>query len=429
MTQQITETADGIIESANKVEAGKWYTIRFDNEDNYNEYGWGKGNVVNETLGDLYGNILVPANEISDDSGKSLQTFDKLEDVGLGQALRFMDSNEASGDVTAFRFVAVGDTAFYLQHKSGLYVGATNRGNALTLGLVPGLFDVKAVGLGKMAIHARSLKGKEFYEQPVYLHAQNAGHSLVTWNADGINSNSALFIEPVDENDMAEEMPETIKKNVLPNSMQIWCYGAGFSVKEGTLYEYKGASLTDTEISLAFNKIEAAKAGQPVLYINGDTTAFDVTMEKEPEELTIDGSTFVDEPDSIGGIRGTFGYQWADEYKNVVVSGGNFAQEGNCFVEATGKEATDCARDISANTGYIVPAENVISNFNAADYNLVITLKRDPNAIEKVTTVLNSRNDIYTIDGKLVKKNGTISDVKAMGRGLYIIGGAKVMVK
>ena len=152
-------------------------------------------------------------------------------------------------------------------------------------------------------------------------------------------------------------------------------------------------------------------------------------MEKEPEELTIDGSAFVDEPDSIGGIRGTFGYQWVDEYKNVVVSGGNFAQEGNCFVEATGKEATDCARDISANTGYIVPAENVISNFNAADYNLVITLKRDPNAIEKVTTVLNSRNDIYTIDGKLVKKNGTISDVKAMGRGLYIIGGAKVMVK
>ena len=152
-------------------------------------------------------------------------------------------------------------------------------------------------------------------------------------------------------------------------------------------------------------------------------------MEKEPEELTIDGSTFVDEPDSIGGIRGTFGYQWVDEYKNVVVSGGNFAQEGNCFVEATGKEATDCTRDITANTGYIVPAENVISNFNAADYNLVITLKRDPNAIEKVTTVLNSRNDIYTIDGKLVKKNGTISDVKAMGRGLYIIGGAKVMVK
>ena len=270
LTKQITETADGIMDSANKVEAGKWYNIRFDNEDNYNEYGWGKGNVVNETLGDLYGNILVPANEISDDSGKSLQTFDHLEDVGLGQALRFMDNREATGDVTAFRFVAVGDTAFYLQHKSGLYVGAANRGNALTLGLVPGLFDVKAVGLGKMAIHARSLKGKEFYEQPVYLHAQNAGHSLVTWNADGINSNSALFIEPVDEQDMTEDMPETIKKNVLPNSMQIWCYGAGFSVKEGTLYEYKGASLTDTEISLAFNKIEAAKAGQPVLYVNGE---------------------------------------------------------------------------------------------------------------------------------------------------------------
>ena len=86
-------------------------------------------------------------------------------------------------------------------------------------------------------------------------------------------------------------------------------------------------------------------------------------------------------------------------------------------------------RDVSANTAYIVPAENIIENFNAEDYNLVFTLTRDPNAIEKVTTVLNNRNDIYTIDGKLVKKNGTISDVRAMGRGLYIIGGVKVMVK
>lgn len=431
MVQQITETADGIIESANKVETGKWYSFRFDSEENYNEYGWGKGNVINETLGDLYDNVLAPADMISDESGTLLQTYSKLDDLRHGQALRFVNSNDDldNFDQAAFRFVAVGDTAFYIQHKSGLYVGAAGRSTNLTLGLQPGLFDVKAVGLGKMVIHARDLNGKELYEQPIYLHAQNAGHSLVTWNADDISSNSALFIEPIAESDMAEEMPETIKKDVVPNSMQIWCYSAGFSVKEGTLYEYKGASMTDTEISLAFNKVNAAKAGQPVLYVNGVIADFDKTMDKEPEELTIDGSAFASEPDSVGGIRGTFGYQWVDEYKNVVVAGGNFAQEGNCFVEATGEEATDCTRDISANTGYIVPAENVISNFNAEDYDLVFTLERDPNAIDKVTSIINSRNDIYTIDGKLVKKNGTISDVKAMGRGLYIIGGAKVMVK
>jgi|GEM_PF-880355 len=172
----------------------------------------------------------------------------------------FIDNN--GGHIVDFVFNVVDEypkVKLDVQTTDGSIVGAGNTG--LPEYIMEGQdIDVKAVGLGKCVIHARSIDGKELYDEPVYLHAARSGHSLVTWNADGINSNSALFIEPVDENDMAEEMPETIKKNVLPNSMQIWCYGAGFSVKEGTLYEYKGASLTDTEISLAFNKIEAAKA-------------------------------------------------------------------------------------------------------------------------------------------------------------------------
>ena len=200
-------------------------------------------------------------------------------------------------------------------------------------------------------------------------------------------------------------------------------------MSEGELFEYKGASIGDDEISLAFNAIEEAKAGQPVLYLNGDTTAFDKEIEKEFERLTLTGTEFAAEPDSVGGIHGTYAYAWVDPDINVVVAGGNFAQEGNHFEEASGEEYTDCTRDISANTGYIVPSENWIENFNAADYDLVITLKKGANAIENITNVLSHSGDIYTTDGKLMKKNGTLNDIKAMGRGLYIIGGAKVMVK
>lgn len=430
LTTKITETANNIMESANKVETGKWYTIRFDNEENYNTYGWGKGNTVNESLGDLYGTRLAPADQESDESGSRLVVFGSLDQISIGQALRFVNPDDiTSEDQTAFRFVAQGDTAYAIQHKSGLYVNALARGNALSLGLTPALFDVRACGLGKVLIHARSLNGAELYDDPVYLHAQNAGHSLVTWNANEISSNSALLIEPVTDLDEGEEVAENIKMNVLPNSMRIWCYAIGYQVDGGQLYEYKGAAIADDEINLAFNEVSEAKPGQPVLYLNGDTTTFDKELEKDPEKITLTGAEFAAEPDSVGGIHGTYTYQWVDPDVNVVVAGGTYGQEGNHFEEATGEENTDCTRDVSANTGYIVPAENVINNFNADDYNLVITLKKGANAIEKITDVLSTRGDIYTIDGKLMKKNGTISDVKAMGRGLYIIGGAKVTVK
>lgn len=430
LTAQITETAQNLMASANQVVPGKWYSIRFDNEENYDTYGWSKGNVVNETLGDLYGTRLVPANQVDDETGSSLEVFSSLSEVGIGQALRFANPDDiASEDQTAFRFVAQGDSAFLIQHKSGLYVNALARGNALSLGLTPGIFDVKACGLGKVLIHARRLNGTELYESPVYLHAQNAGHSLVTWSANEVGSNSALLIEPVSNFDEGDEVAESIKKEVVPNSMRIWCYAAGFKVQDGQLYEYKGANIADDEISLAFNEVSEAQPGQPVLYINGDTTKFDKEAEKEQESIILTGTQFVTEPDSVGGIHGTFSYQWVDPDYNVVVAGGTYAQEGNHFEEATGEDNTDCTRDVSANTGYIVPAENVIANFNAADYSLVITLKKGANAIEKVEELLNKRADIYTLDGKLVKKNGTMSDIKTMGRGLYIIGGAKVTVK
>ena len=426
----ITETADNILASANKVQTGKWYSFRYDSEENYDKYGWDKGNTNDNNIGAFFNNVLATADEVTVDETKKLVTPLSLNEIAIGQNLRFVDPTTVldTYDQASFRFIAAGDSAYYIQHKSGLYVGVGARSEWITLGIKPGLFDVKAVGLGKCVIHARSIDGKELYDEPVYLHAARSGHSLVTWNADGINTNSAFFIEEVEDQE-GETMPETAKLKIMPNSMQFWCYGIGYKPSLGEIFEYQGASINDTEISLAFNKIEAAKPGQPVLYINGDTKSFDKEVEKEAEELTLSNEPFAAEPDTINGIHGTYAYKWVDEYKNVVVAGGNFGQEGNHFEEAAGMKGFKSTRDVSANTAYIVPAENTIENFNAEDYDLVFTLTRDPNAIEKVTTVLNNRNDIYTIDGKLVKKNGTISDVRAMGRGLYIIGGVKVMVK
>lgn len=115
----------------------------------------------------------------------------------------------------------------------------------------------------------------------------------------------------------------------------------------------------------------------------------------------------------------------------MVVAGGDYGKEGNHFEIASGEENTDCTRDVFENHGYITPSANVIENFNPENYDLVITVSSNGliNAIDKINKTFKSAGDIYSIDGTLLKKNGTMNDVKAMGRGIYIIGGVKVMIK
>ena len=60
------------------------------------------------------------------------------------------------------------------------------------------------------------------------------------------------------------------------------------------------------------------------------------------------------------------------------------------------------------------------------DGEVVIDDVRDLNAtLSNVYT----NGKIYTLDGRLVSRNGNIDDARRLGRGIYIINGVKVAVK
>lgn len=420
--QRIEGGVTDILSSANPIEPDRWYAIRFASEEMYDQYSWPKDNVVNTKLGDLYENYIAPANVESDDESMSLPGMDE---ISRGQALRFVSDQIIDAmDQIAFRFIAQGDSAFILQHKSGLYVNGAGAGSALSLSLTPALFNVSAVGLGKVLIHVRNLKGAEFDKNPVYLHAQNAGHSLVTWTANEIESNSALFISAIDESELDNpDIAEGVIENVRPNSMRIWCYPVGFSVSDGELYQYMGAYQKDDAWHYAFNKVDAAKPGQPVLYINGTLDDYDYDSESEDdidyeqETLSLVTTGFAAEPLTENGIHGTYTYQWVDP-GIVVVYGGAIASWGNILVEATGSENTDCTRDIAGNTGYIVPDENVITE---GKYDLVFSIKGESTGINSLTSTLSQGEGvIYNVAGQRLNK---------LQKGINIINGIKVVIK
>lgn len=381
-TEAIKNGVKDLMASANPIEEGKWYAFKFDSEENYDAHQWSKSGAVNNTLGDLYDNYAAPANIVTEGEGDNqesyLEGFYNLEEVTVGQGVRFINEDAVqSFDQIAFRFVAQGDSAYVIQHKSGLYLGGAARSTNLTLGLAPALFNVEAIGYGKVAIRARNLKGESYYTEPVYLHAANSGHSLVTWNANTPNSNTALFIEPINEEDLeeGEDAQESAVMNVKPNSIVFMCYPAAFTVEGAELYAYQGAIPDEEEAHYAFNKIQVAEPGQPVLLVVGDVEDFDSEAEDEEPEpigITIVGTTFAKAPQTTGGVHGTYTYEWVDE-GTVVVGGGKIAQPGNTLVLAEGAEATDCTRDISANTGYIVYGENILKNSSVDDFDMIIT--------------------------------------------------------
>ena len=372
--EAVTNGASDFFAAANPVEPGKWYAIKFDSEDNFKTHGWSEANAQNQTLGDLYDNYAAPAYMEEDE----LLGFSSLEEVTIGQGVRFINEDVIQEmDQIAFRFIAQGDSAYVIQHKSGLYLNGAERSNTLTLGLTPALFNVEAVGYGKVVFEVRKLNGQGYYDDPVYLHAQNAGHSLVTWNNKAVGSNSALYIEPVEDFDEGEEAQESFVMNATPNSMIFMCYPTGFSVEDADIYAYEGAiAETDSTAHYAFRKIEQAAPGQPVLLVVGDPEDFDAEDE-DPEEIKISlvGDTFAPAPLTTGGVHGTYAYEWVDE-GTVVVGGGKIGKAGSTLVLAEGKENTDCTRDISANTGYIVYGEHVLKNASVDNFDLVITAGR-----------------------------------------------------
>jgi hypothetical protein len=200
-----------------------------------------------------------------------------------------------------------------------------------------------------------------------------------------VTSNSALLIEPVEDFDEGEEAQESVVMNAKPNSMVFMCYPTAFSVEGAEIYAYQGAIPDGEQAHYAFNKVEQAEAGQPVLLVvtsPEDLEYFDAEGEEEEPEainITLLGTSFAKAPLTTGGVHGTYAYEWVDE-GTVVVGGGKIGKPGNTLVLAEGAEGTDCTRDIAANTGYIVYGENVLKDASVEGFDFVITAGKPADA-------------------------------------------------
>lgn len=439
--ENVKNAADGISGAANKVVPGKWYALRYGSRELYEANGWPTAPGTNENLGDMFDNSIAPAN-LADNN------LEAVDGIQAGQALRFVDQTVPNGlEETAFCFVPVEGDTYAIKHSSGLFIGLD--GSGMNLSLKPALFDVKAVGYGRNIIHVTNIAGEEVANggDVTYLHAQNAGHLLVHWAADAVNSNSALAIVDITDQ-MDESSIAGATLTISPNGMQIWTLPVSYSLEGAKIYEMQGKKVNEAAntVSICLNEVATAEGGKPYLIVAGDPANQD--DEDEGTETTFfsipEAPVFAAEAGSTNGMIGTYSYAWPCDDDDEVAAAlavvrarehfANYFGYTFCTQASTDKDGQHVydsngneGRDVSAYTGYVDLREAPVVE-GTFDLEIEVVGADATTAVQKVVAELSTVGNIYTVDGKFIG-TGTLNTVKTLGRGVYVVNGVKVAVK
>ena len=411
----LTAQAEAIMEAANKIQTGKWYRIRFASEQDFDNHGWDKIAGYNESQNfePLWDKYLAVCNYVASEDNPAGYEIEALnaEDATIGENIFFDDDEDIEEkDMSLFRFVAVGDSAYYLQNKAtNLFLKAAGTSGFVTLSVHPSLFNVKAIGYGFNIIAAKAIDGAN----QNYLHAQKQYNILVTWNAYTVGSASGMYIEEVE--DVASDYTgEEFNVSALEGEISTFCFPVEVESEDGGMY---GVQVEGTTIKLF--PMEKAEAGRPFIYILGETENYNEENEREMVVFK-HGYDFVKEPGTSEALKGTF--------SSVVLDRGEAYASGNTFVVNTIRKDTPIVDErvsVGANKAYISSEEGF-----ALDAELTIEI--DGSIEDGIAETLNKvakSGEIYAIDGRLVSNKGNVNDLRRFGKGIYILNGVKVVVK
>ncbi len=428
--EQLSNMSESLIESANKIQEGKWYRIRFASEEIYTANEWnttaGEATVTkevqtDEALWDKYvtiADITSEDREVTEGEGETATTSNvtvhtvvpvEAEDIYTDNFRFFFDADEdiENKDLSYFRFVNVGDSAYVMQNKAtGLFVRVNDN---VVASMVPSLFNISAIGYGFNLLKASNLITGANQN---YLHAQRSSNVLVTWSSNTVGTASALYIEEVE--DVAEDYDGTaFNMSIKPGALKSFCYPVGLKNTDkeyGNMYDV--TSVAEGVISLV--EIEEANAGRPFIFIYGGDYDATATDDQELVPFTHDYE-FTTEAIEATLLKGTY---------NTINSldRGAIAIKDNAFVISTSSVMSGI--QVPANSAYIQCEEGFDV---AAQYTYEITTGED--AIANVLQKVAKKGDLYTIDGRLVSRNANLNNLKNYGKGIYILNGVKISVK
>ena len=320
---------------------------------------------------------------------------------------------------------------YAIQNKAtGLFVnckGSNNANNSLEL--IPTFFNYKAIGFQRSLMNGVRIDSVDCS----YLHSQNFDHRFVTWNATSPDSNSGLVLVEATE---PYEAPESFSfyRNVKPGRIADWCNSVSITVEDAPdgAYAYKAIGQytegegEDAAIYLALKTVETIPAGDPALFIYGDSTYYEpdvddmepvlFTMPGEPE-MVLKGAT-------VNGLKGCIS-QYSVKENDIYFDGKDVL-----YAKTDGATTlTQCSAILKLEDCPVIdPTAETIDYsiwLGGAGVDVTDAVKNIPAAIQNIA----KGGDVYSMDGKLLRTNATLNSLKALGKGMYILNGVKVQVK
>ena len=420
---KINSLYDAVLAAANQVQENKWYRFRFGTEAEFEKYGWdleAGAAVLNDDGGEadeaLWGKYVVAAFREANDGVRSVITA-YADDIRIGNYV-FVD---ADGDIaekglSQFRFINVGDSAYMIQNRAtGMFLKAAGSTGNVTLDAHPTLFDANIIGYGLSAFAARDLKGN----RQNYLHAARNYNQIVTWDANTPGSRSGFFVEEV--GDATGYVEPGFKMDVQPGALYAMCYPVDLTLEPDHGQLYTVSKVEGTHVTFA--PIDKVEAGRPFVFINGEPEEFNP---ENPVETIIFHHGYDLAPDPQEGSLFAGTYVQKELGLGYIVTGGALMETLGVYAgefELNKLFTTEkfITNSVNAHGAYIILEEGAAG---AVTFSLDGTEDGIADAIANVSRT----GKIYTIDGRLVG-TGNLNSLRGLGKGIYIVGGTKVIVK
>ncbi len=350
-----------------------------------------------------------------------------LNSTNVGTDISFGQYDSATGESTytedayaIWRLVPIEGTEYYGIQNMGtshFYGPILGKGNdhKLLLQSQPSPYRIDYIGKGQLQMVSINDANPDGFQ----LHAQQDGSIVVPWPT-GIDGASCWTYLPVDDESIARILVKqnSIRIQTLPfdipageSSLMAMNEGINtYAVKDLKVDEESNTTTLELTIQ------EDVKAGVPFILMYGDYTQYDAEGSFDHFFFPIPANVDSTEHEA-NGLIGTL--------KGITLKKAGFG-----YVENDGlKVTTSDALSIIGQRGYIDPAKVKTAEGNT---DLVLTLEGGlingirPVDVAKATDKVN----VYSIDGKLLKKNVKATDArKSLKKGIYIVGKKKVAIK
>ncbi len=400
----LTKAYNTIMSLANGVRTDKWYRLHFAPEADFEKYGWKKGNFAEtDDHESILGKYIAVADYVNHGDYYEIESLTP-ESATLGDMLFLQaDKDIANTDMSLFRFISVGDSAYVMQNKgTGLFVNARSSNvNYVNVSPQASLVRPQAIGYGLCALPFTSLWG----ERQNVLNCYLSYNSVRNGSSVAPGTEASIYIE--EAGDVTADYDGTeFNLTAIKGSLTAYCFPVEVEAEEGMF----GLTLEGNTATLF--PMTKAEAGRPFLYLPGsDPSAYTAEGVSENHIFT-HGYDFVRQPQDGGAMKGTF--------EALTLSDGDLYASGNRLLV----NKSD-SRTLSANSAYVTPDSNLDPT---TEVQLVIDLQAEDNITDTLQRVARE-GAIYTLDGRFVTQKGNLSSLRHMPKGVYIVNGIRVLVK